>query len=527
MAEALKHVWTPERSAAGKHNPWLVCIIVAIPVFMEVLDTAIANVSLRHIAGSLAAVMEESTWVITSYLVANAIIMPASGWLQEVMGRKTMYVVCSILFTVSSLLCGMATSLPMLVFFRILQGLGGGGLVPISQAMLVDMFPPNKRSMAMAIWGLAVIVSPVLGPPLGGWITETYNWRWIFLINVPVGIVSILLCVTFLHEPELLKKERLEHWKKGLNFDYIGFSLAAIGLGCLEVTLSKGENKDWFQSSMIRGFATMSALGLVAMTLWELRRKNPVVDVRLFKNHVYGASCTVMFCGMMVLFGSTTLLPMLLQSVHGYTAFTSGLAMSPGGLASAAGMVIVGILSRKVQLRWLVAFGLVTQVGSLLLMMGFTPNLTFEHAVWTRIAQSIGMGCIFIPVTTLSYEGLKGSQTNSATVLLNISRNVGGSFGIAITNSWLARGIQTYHSQLSENITPYNPIAMQYYENFRSTLGDQGAVMALDGMVNQQAAVMAFNHVFFLSAVVCAFVLLLVPILPKNDPRQGGGGGLH
>jgi DHA2 family multidrug resistance protein len=520
--------WTPARSAAGDRSPFLIALIVAIPVFMEVLDTAIANVSLRHIAGSLAAGTDESTWVITSYLVANAAILPISAWLSEVIGRKRFFTISVIIFTLASFLCGTATSLPMLIFYRVLQGLGGGSMQPVSQAILADSFPPAKRPQAFALWGMAVIVSPVLGPPIGGWITETYSWPWIFWINVPVGIVSVLLCQALLHEPQLLVDNRRRRWAEGIRLDFIGFALAALGLACLEVTLSKGEQKDWFASPMVRTFGIVSLSSLVLMVVWECFRRDPVVDVGLFSVRSFAACFFVMFAAGVCVYASVTLLPMLLQTVHGYTAVTAGLAMSPGGMAAAVGMILVGTITHKVQLRYLVVVGLLSQVIPLYIMSGFTPDLTFWHATWLRVAQSLGNGLLFIPIVTLSYEGLAASKSNNAAVLMNIARNIGGSVGISMANTFLAWRLQYHHSVLAEQITPYNPAVNQMLTGMQSTLeaagsgaADPQSILALDAMVNRQATVMSYNDVFLLVALMCAVVMLLIPLLPRNSQHHG------
>jgi MFS transporter, DHA2 family, multidrug resistance protein len=522
--------WTPERSGAGRLNPWLITPVIAIPVFMEVLDTSIANVALRHMAGSLAAGTDESTWVVTSYLVANAIIMPISGWLADVMGRKRFFTTCILLFTAASFLCGTATSLGLLILYRVLQGLGGGGMVPCAQAILADSFPPARRGQAFAIFGLAIIVAPVLGPPLGGWITDNHSWPWIFFINIPVGIASAFLSSFILHEPPLLVRERHERWTQGLRLDVVGFALAAVGLACMEVTLSKGEQNDWFASPMIRTFACITGGSLLLMVLWEWWHPDPVVDVHLFTGRTFSACLAVMFASGLLLYSSTTILPMLLQGIHGYTAFLAGLAMMPGGLASGAGMVAVGILTRFVQLRYLVAAGLLLQMVPLYFMSGFTPNLTFSHAAWARFYQMVGLGCLVIPVMTLAYEGLPGSKTNGAACLINIARNIGGSFGISITNTWLAWRSQYHHSVLTEQISAYSATASDTLTGLQTSLqalgagedlAQQQALVATDGMVNQQAYVMAFNDVFLLAAAICLGVLLLVFLLPANRPGQG------
>jgi len=520
--------WTPARSAAGTHNPWLVAVVVALPVFMEVLDTSIAQVALRHIAGSLAASNDESTWVITSYLVANAAILPICGWLSDILGRKQFFVICVVTFTIASFLCGMATSLPQLIAFRVLQGLGGGGMIPSSQAMLADTFPPAKRGLAFAIWGMAVVVSPVLGPPLGGWITDMYSWPWIFFINIPVGIASVFLCLALLDEPALLVQERERRWRAGLHLDFVGFALAAIGLACLEVMLSKGEQKDWFASPLVRNFALVSGSALLLTVVWEFFRRDAVVEVRLFGGRTFATSFVVMFAAGAVLYASTTILPMLLQGVHGYTAFDSGLALLPGGVSSAVGMIAVGVLTRFVQLRHIVALGMLLQVIGMGWMTTFTPDLTFWHAATIRAVQAFGFGAMTIPLITLSYEGLAPERTNGATILMNVARNIGGSVGISMTNTWLAWRMQYHHSVLAEHVNPYNGVVTEALAGLQTTLPtegdtltDPGIVTLLDGLVNRQAVVIAYNDIFLLLALMCLGVLLLVALLPRNDPGHG------
>lgn len=522
--------WTPARSAVGLHNPWLVAVVVALPVFLELLDTTIANVALRNIAGSLSSGTEESTWVITSYLVANAIVLPVSGWLCDVVGRKRFFMACVAMFTVASLLCGTATSFPALIVFRVIQGLGGGGMVPISQLILAESFPPAKRGLAFAIWGMAVVVSPILGPPLGGWLTETYSWPWIFFLNVPMGLLALLLCWLFLEEPPLLVAERRQRWAAGIRLDYVGFLLAAAGLACLEVVLSKGEIKGWFDSGLICAFAGVAGGALLALVLWEWRRRQPVVEVTLFRWRTFSMSFVMMFGAGMVLYSSNTFVPMLMQLCHGYTAFTAGLVVMPGGIGAAIGMLGVGVLTRYVQLRYLVAAGLVLQIGPYLQMCGFTPDLTFWQVAMVRMVAAVGLGFLFVPVMALSYEGLPAGAASGATTLTNIARNIGGSFGISMANTWLVWRTQYHHSVLVEHLTPYNPQVTEALARVQlaapaagggDPLTDPVVLTAVDGLVSQQAAVMAFNDIFFLSAILCAGMLLLVPLLARNQPGHG------
>jgi DHA2 family multidrug resistance protein len=371
---------------------------------------------------------------------------------------------------------------------------------------------------------MAVIFSPVLGPPLGGWLTDTYSWPWIFYINVPVGIVSVLLCLAFLDEPPLIVQERKQRWRDGIRFDYIGFILAALGLACLEVTLSKGETKDWFASPLIRTFATISGTALLLMVFWERRRSNPVMDIRLFRGHVFSTSFIVMFAVGMVLYSSTTYLPLLLQGSHGYTAYIAGLAMTPGGVATAIGMIAVGILTRSVQLRFLLIAGLITQIVPFFWMSHFAPDLTFSHAAWMRVWQAVGLGFLFIPISTLCYEGLPASKTNNATCLINVARNIGGSFGISMTSTVLATRQQYHHAVLAEHISSFNPQVVDALGAAQAQPDPvvlQQSLGVLDGLVNQQAVLMAFNDVFLFSAFVGIAVLFLVPLLPANDPASG------
>ncbi len=530
--EAALHVWTPARSAAGGHNPWLIAGIVSIATFMEVLDTAIANVSLRHIAGSLAAGVDESTWVLTSYLVANAIILPVSGWIAGIVGRKRFYMLCVALFTASSLLCGLAPSLPWLIVFRVLQGLGGGGMQPTEQSILADTFPPWQRAAAFAVYGITVVCAPALGPTLGGWITDTYSWHWVFLINVPIGIVSLLLSWRYLDEPLALVVERRERLAKGFRVDYIGFALIALGLGCLEVTLSRGERLDWFDSPFVRVFGITAGLALCAALLWEWYHKDPVVDVRLLGGRNFGLLTMMMFFVGFVLYGSTTLLPMLLQGSHGYTAMLSGMALTPGAVATFFMMPLVAKLARHVQLRHMLACGLLFQALALWHFSSFTPDLTFHDAVMGRILQAGGLAFLFLPITTLAYQGIAPNKSSAVSALINVARNIGGSVGIALTNTWLAQRVQYHHSILIENISPYNANftgAQAALEQRLATFGSTTAaepqsLAAIYGGLYRQAALLSFNDVFVISAVVCAALFLFTPLLARNKPGAGAVG---
>ncbi|HRX85002.1 MAG TPA: DHA2 family efflux MFS transporter permease subunit [Phycisphaerae bacterium] len=522
--------WTPSRSAAGRHNPWTIAWILSIATFMEVLDTAIANVSLRHIAGSLAAGLDESTWVITSYLVANAVILPVSGWLSDVIGRKRFYMGCVAIFTVASLLCGLATSLPQLIFFRVLQGIGGGGLVPSEQAMLADTFAPKDRGKAFALYGLAVVVAPTLGPTLGGWITDSYSWHWVFLINVPVGIASLFLCAQFIDEPRAVVRERLRKLRGGLKVDYIGFALVAIGLGSLELMLDEGERYDWFSSPFVRTFAVVAAVSLVSMVLWEWYHRDPVFDVRLLKNRNF-AVCMFMMCIVgFTLYSTTTLIPMVLQTQHGYTALLAGLVLTPGGLMTLLCMPLVGYLTTKVPLRNLLAFGLFVLGLATWHMSKFPSNLTFMTAMQARIFQAASLGFLFIPITTLSYHGLAAGRNNVASAMLTVARNISGSVGIALTGTLLAQRTQYHHAVLVEHVNPYNPAAQNALQGLSnlgsgSVGGAAPGLGVLDGLINRMSGIMAFNDVAFVMGIGVLGALVFVPLLVRA--RAEGGPAAH
>ncbi len=377
--------WSPERSAAGGHNPYLIAFVVSIATFMEVLDTTIANVALRHIAGGLAVGIDESTYVITSYLVANAIVLSISGWLSTVIGRKRFYMMCVATFAIASLLCGFAWSLESLVLFRIIQGLGGGGMATSEQAILADSFPPAKRGQAFAIYGVAVVVAPVVGPTLGGWITDTYTWHWVFLINVPMGLLSLFLVGSLVSEPSGAEEEREKLLQNGLRVDYIGFALVAVGLGSLEFVLDEGQRKDWFGSNMIVGFALASAFCLLALIPWELTRKDPIVDIRLLGRRQFGACFLVMLGTGAVLISTTQLLPQLLQTELGYTAMLAGLALSPGGIFTLMMMPIVGNLVGVVQPKYLIVTGACVVAFAMWHLTGLNGAITYGYAAWSRI----------------------------------------------------------------------------------------------------------------------------------------------
>jgi DHA2 family multidrug resistance protein len=500
-----------ERSAAGDHNPWLVAVIVSMATFMEVLDTSIANVSLQHIAGSMAASQDESTWVLTSYLVSNAVVLPISGWLSRVVGRKRFYMICVGVFGASSLLCGLAPSLGWLIFFRILQGLGGGGLAPSEQSILADSFPQEKRGQAFALYGIAVVVAPTLGPTLGGFITDSFSWRWIFLINVPVCLLSLFLSGMVLVDPPAVVNERNLALKGGIKFDFLGFILVAVGLACLQVVLDKGTEDDWFSSDFILVFAVISAISLVALVFWELNHDDPIVDLPLMRSRNFAASMVVMFVTGFILISTTQMLPQFLQSIMGYTATKAGLALTAGGFATLVMMPVTGALLRKVQPKYLIAFGLLVEALACLYLRGFDTDINFGHAALGRMFQGFGLPFLFVPITTVSYAGLAPGKSNNASALINTMRNLGGSFGISMAVGLLSRRGQYHHARLAETVTVFT----------HSRTGSAASMAAFGQVLERQAEMLSYIDVFMFLAVLAACAVPFAFLL--REIKQEGG----
>lgn len=522
MAQA---AWSNERSAAGKRNPWLIVGVISLATFMEVLDTSIANVSLNNIAGSLSASPDESTWVLTSYLVSNAVIIPLSGWLSDVIGRKRYYMISVALFAISSLCCGLSPNLTVLVISRIFQGVGGGGLAPSEQSMLADSFPPEKRGQAFAAYGIVVVCGPVLGPTLGGLITDNLSWHWIFLINVPIGIVSLILVHLFVCEPEVLKRERRERRRAGPRVDYVGFALIVLGLGCLEMTLDRGERDDWFSSTFIVTMAAISVLSLLILVFWEFGRKNPIINLRLLANRNFGITTLFMLTTGAVLYGTTAILPQMLQRVLGYDATSAGLAMSTGGLATLVAMVAVGRVAGRVDTRLLLMPALLLQAVALWYMSGWNISISFEEASMGRLISAVGLPFLFIPIQTAAFVGLKPTDTNNASALLNVARNLGGSFGIAITQAVLIERAQFHQARMVETLSPLNPSYNEGLRNFGEVVGGQDMLAPLAAIYQQvqlQAVMLSYIDVFF------GFMIFVLCVTPLGlFIRQGKGAGAH
>jgi DHA2 family multidrug resistance protein len=517
------------RSAAGKRNPWLIAAVLSIATFMEVLDSSIANVALSHIAGALGANADESTWVLTSYLVASAVILPASAWLSGVLGRKRFYLLCVALFTASSFLCGIAPNLESLIAFRVLQGLGGGGMAPTEQSMLADTFPPEKRSQAFALYGVAVIVAPTLGPALGGYITDTWSWNWIFFINLPIGAIALVLVSWLVSEPEVLKRERRERLKGGLKFDFLGFVLVALWLGCLEFVLDKGQENDWFASGTIRAFAAISFVSMLMLFPWEYTRRDPIFNVRLIFQRQFGGCLLAMLGVGAILYASTQVMPALVQSSFGYSATLAGLMLLPGGLAMAFLMPVSGQITKYVQPKFVIAAGLLTLSLALWHTTNLAPDATFQYFAWSRVYHMVAMPFLFIPITAASYVGIPSQNTEQAASLMNIARNTGGSMGISLYTTLLAQHQQLHQSRLVESIYPssieYQNTLSQLTEYFlqrgSSHLDAQRQAIAFIGQqVSRQATLLSYVDMFAILGTLAIVLMAIVLILLRTGAAE-------
>jgi len=518
------------------HNPWAVALTVTLATFMEVLDTSIANVALPHIAGSLGASQEEATWVLTSYLVSSAIVLPISGWLSNRFGRKRFYMTCVALFTVCSLLCGFAQSLPILIIARILQGAGGGGLAPSEQAILADTFPVEKRGQAFAVYGMAVVVAPAIGPTLGGWITDNFNWHWIFFINLPVGLLSLYLSNRMVEDPPHLKlrKEQAKHAR----IDFMGLGLVALGVGCLEFTLDKGQEKDWFGSSMIVTVAILAAITLIAFVLWEWNHPDPIVDLKLLKNRNFGTAVFLQLILGMVLFGSTVLIPQYLQVLLGYTAERAGMVLSPAGFVMMAMMFVAGRTLGKFDPRLMVSLGYIATALGIYNLTRLDLNTAYGTVTLWRMLQVVGLPFIFIPISTLNYVGVPASKSNQISSLSNFARNLGGSAGTALLTTFLARSTQVHQTALAANVTP-NSVPYRLYMNHMTEMmmaqgmsaaaASQMAVARAYQEMLRQASMLSYQNAFLILSIVI-FVLTPLPFImrlprktAKLDPEALGG----
>jgi DHA2 family multidrug resistance protein len=497
---------------------WFIAPVVALAAFMEIMDISIANVSLPHIAGDLSSSQNESTWVLTSYLVTNAIVMPISGWLSNTFGRKRFFLVCITGFTIASLLCGLAPNLGSLIALRALQGAAGGGLQPSGQAILADSFPPEKRGMASAVYGIAAVVAPTVGPTLGGWITDNYDWRWIFLINVPVGIVLVFLVMELIHETPPARDKRAG------SIDWTGFGLVGLSLGCLQIVLDRGQDDDWFGSSFIVALTLASAVGFVLLIWWELRHERPVVDLRLLGNSDFAITFVLMLMLGFMLLGSTYLLPAYTQSLMGYRAVDAGLVLTPGGIASMLMMPIVGRLINKVDVRLMLAFGLTVGGLSLLWMTKFYLDVSFNFMMLSRIVQAISIAFLFVPLNMLAFRGVPPAKTNNASALINLARNFGGSVGISFASTLLTRREQFHQSRLVETAQQLNAAYPDYVNHLSSTLGtpsDSATTLAniYQGIITQSTLLSYLEDFKVLGLVFLAMLPLLLFVKPgKGRP---------
>ncbi len=503
-------------------NPWIIAIAVMLGTFMEVLDTTVVNVSLPHIAGNLSATVDESTWVLTSYLVANAIILPMTGWLANHFGRKRILMISIGGFTAASVLCGMAPNLPALIVFRVMQGATGGGLQPLSQAIMLEAFPPEQRGKAMAFWGLGIVVAPMLGPVLGGWITDSYSWRWIFYINLPVGAMALFMSNAFIFDPPYIRRSA-----EGI--DYWGIGMLAVGMGALQVMLDKGQEEDWFASSLIVYLLVIAAVLLGVFIVRELRVRWPVVRLHVFRIRTYSTGVFLMTTMGFVLYGSMVLLPIFLQTLLGYPATEAGLAMLPRGLGAFLAMPLVGVLMSKLEPRKLLTFGIVVASYSLWMLSKINLSAGYWDIFWPQFIQGTAMGFLFVPLTTITHDPIPKEEMGNATSIFNVMRNIGGSVGIAAATTMVARHSQAQINTLGAHVSAFSPEVQQMLTQARAGFMAKGAdsvtatrraYESLFGMVQQQAAMLSFVHAFQLMAVV--FLCCLPLILLMRKPRHKG-----
>jgi DHA2 family multidrug resistance protein len=522
--EAQADVWRPAV------NPWIIALAVTLATFMEVLDTSIANVALPHIAGSLSAGQDESTWVLTSYLVSNAIVLPLSGWLSSIIGRKNFYMGCVALFTVSSFMCGLAPNLAVLIICRVLQGAGGGGLQPSEQAILADTFPPSKRGMAFAVYGMAVVTAPAIGPTLGGWITDNFSWRWIFFINIPVGILSILLTSRLIQDPPYFKRRKLAE----TSIDYVGLGFVALGLGALQIVLDKGQRDDWFESNFIVTLSVIAASALIFVIFWEWRHKDPIIDLHLFRDRTFGVSNLLMFMLGFALLGSTLLLPLFSQTLLGYTAQQAGLALMPGGFVIILLLPLVGFLLSRYTPRWLLFYGLSMLSFSLFHMTTFDLDIDFKTVATARMIQAAGMAFLFVPINTAAYAFLPRDKNNAASGLMNLARNIGGSVGISVVTTMLDRRSQVHLTNLSGNLSPTNPalqarlkaLALMAQAHGAGPPGSSAVPYAIiQGVVGRQAAMLSYQDCFYFLGWAILMMVPMIFLIRKS--KAGGGMAVH
>ena len=526
---------SPDAPWKPRYNPWLIALTVTMATFMEVLDTSIANVSLPHIAGNLSASQEESTWVLTSYLVSNAIVLPISAWLSTIIGRKRFYMMCVALFTTSSFLCGLAPSLGMLIFFRVLQGVGGGGLQPSEQAILADTFPAAKRGMAFAVYGMAVVLAPAIGPTLGGWITDSFNWRWIFYLNVPIGMLSLFLTNRMVEDPPFLKRE--QERRKRIRADYFGLGLLTLAIASLQIVLDKGQESDWFSSPWITSLTILAIYAFLVWIVWEWHHPNPVVDLRLFQKPNFATAMFFSFTVGITLYGTTVMIPQFLQVLLGYPAVKAGEALAGGGFVMLLMLPLVGTLVSRVDPRKMMAFGFLSISAAMYYMSSaFSLQMDFRTAFLIRTFQMFGLAFIFVPQNILAYVGVPREKNNQISSMNSFMRNIGGSIGIAVISTSIARVAQQRRSFLVARAAPGAPTYERILAGLARSVERQGthggdatqqAYGLVSSMINRQATTIAYVEVISILAVV---VLCLVPfllIMRRNRPATGDQTAIH
>jgi MFS transporter, DHA2 family, multidrug resistance protein len=514
-------------------NPWIVALAVVVPTFMEVLDTTIANVALRYIAGGLSSAVTDSEWVVTSYLAANAIILPISGWLAANIGRRRYFLLSIAVFTISSVFCGMATSLNQLILFRVVQGLAGGGLQPSSQGILLDTFPPEKQGAAQTLFGVAALIAPVLGPTLGGWITDQFSWRWIFYINLPVGALAFFLCWATVQDPEYLRNARKALRENPVRFDSIGLGLLVITLVCWEVLLSKGQEWDWLGDAFgrVQTLVILLILGGCGLVFWETRHTSPIVNFRPLKDRNFALSCLIIFCCFGVLYGSSTLLPAMLESLFGYDAFHAGLVLSPAGIFTIMAIIIVGaLLGRGVDARWLIGCGLLIVAAGNFWMSQLNLNIAPSQVIWPRVVMVGGLGLVFAPLNVAAYIYIPRSLRGSAVGLLALLRNEGGSVGTSLGQTITERREQFHSLRLGEYLDPLNPAVNSYLAQanpaYLQQTGDpfgaqQMALQSLSDLRDQQASSLSYFDCFLIFAVVSVILAFMVLAMKRSVAEKG------
>jgi DHA2 family multidrug resistance protein len=523
----------PDPASRPAINPWLVAIAVVIPTFMEVLDTTIANVALRYIAGGLSASSVDSEWVITSYLAANATILPITGWLSAHLGRRNYFLLSIAIFTIASGLCGMATSLEQLILFRVIQGLGGGGLQPSSQGVLLDSFPPEKQGAAQTMFGVAALLAPVVGPTLGGYLTVNYNWRWIFYINVPVGAIGLVASYLLVSDPDYLKNERARLRQGPLNFDYIGLGLLVLIMSSWEVMLSKGQEWDWYNDPFrrVQTLFVLFVVGLACLIFRELRIPNPVVNFRPLGERNFAVSCIIIFCAYGVLYGASTSLPGLLQSLFGYDAYVSGLVQSPSGFFSILGLIVVGaLIGRGIDARWLIAAGLVIMAAGNYWMAMMNLYISPAQVIWPRVVLIVGLSTIFVAINVAAFKYIPPHLRGAAVGLFALLRNEGGSVGTSLAQTLEQRRQQFHTARVGEFLDPLNNAVSAFFQQGRAFFfeqtGDQAAsqqmtLQALANLRDQQAASLAYFDDFYLFAVLAMALVFLVPLMKRSVAEKG------